>query len=201
MKRVLVTGFVLLTLALASGCDPYSSLPRIRIEKLPLMVPEFPADAAPVYAWSGEHPQLFTYWGKQSVTISATAHFPPDWKHGGDGFWRVKAENGEGKPLPFIGVIRRYVNENGTTLGVLVPKIDLMVMPDGLYVVIDPGVTLEQGEIVRIEPIAAIAEIRGQRFTPFRFPLPLVPETPSDLTPAPPPPPEIPEGTPIPVGE
>jgi len=201
MRISLTVCCLALSLCLAMGCAPHQSLPRIRTDKLPLAVRAIPADAAPVYSWRGEHPQLFTYWGRQSVTVSAAAHFPRNWRNAGDEFWNVTAENGEGKPLPFVGVVRRYVNENGTTLGVIVPKVDLRRMPDGLYIVIDPNVTLEAEKIVRIEPVAAVAEIRDHLFTPFQFPLPLIPETPSALTPAPPPRPEIPDGTPFPVGE
>ncbi len=158
-----------------------------------------PKGAATIHSWRGERTDLKTYWGDQKVFIHVSAHLPEDWNKSGDGYWEVKAQNAEGKSIPFVGVIRRYVNENGTELAVLVPPLDLQRAPDGLYLVIIPNVEIRDGSVSSIRPSAMLSEIRNHSFKPFRVKILLFPEQESALTPAPEPLPDIPSGTPIPV--
>ena len=181
------------------GCNSHV-LPRNDPADLPLALQNIPEGATPVHSWKVAHRKLYTYWDIQQAWIEASAHFPKAWRRPGDGFWRVKAENGEGKPLPFLGVIVRYTNKNGTELAMVVPAVDLDKIPDGLYIVIEPNVTLKDGRIVKIQPEACVVEVRDHSFKPFQFKLPLVPDKETPLTPAPKLLPEEPEGTPIPVG-
>lgn len=185
---------------LLSGCaGRYPPLPRIRPEVLGLRLRSIPAGAAPTYSWRGARNKVQAYWSDQNIFARVEAYFPPDWAHPGDGFWEVRAENAEGKPIPFIGVIHRYRNENGTEIAVLVPPFDLLKAPDGLYLVIDPNIEIRDGAIARIRPLAMVIEIRDHCFKPFRVKMPLFPEQESERTPRPDPLPVPPAGTPIPV--
>ena len=159
-----------------------------------------PTGAAPLYSWQGSRDDLKTYWGDQQVSVRVTAYLPDvSWKEPGDGYWQVTAENGERKPIPFIGVVRKYRNERGTELAVLVPPLDLNKAPDGLYLVIVPGVETRDGSISCIRPTAQLREIRHHTFKPFCAPIPLMPMQESPVTPRPEDIPETPTGTPIPI--
>jgi len=149
------------------------------------------------FNWHGSRANLKTYWGDQDVSVYASATLPENYSRPEDGVWEVKASNDEGKTIPFIGVMRRYVNENGTPLAVVVPPLNLAKTPDNLYVVIDPNVTTENGKIKSVQPTALICEIRRHAFMPFRVKVPLVPETDSDLTPRPELTFDTPAGTPL----
>ncbi len=186
---------VAVVVAVVSGCAP--RFPRNDPEDLDVAVRDIPQGAAPVYLWHGEHNDLRTYWGRLAVTLEVAAYLPPGWKQAGDGFWRVEAQTTEGKPLPFIGVIHRYVNENGTPLASLVPGIDLRKAPTGLYIVIDPQVELKDGRVAAIRPMAYVADISNHAWTPFRPKIFLFPDAPSKITPPPENVPEPIRGTPI----
>jgi hypothetical protein len=181
------------------GCA--AGLPRIRTETFERRLPATPADAAPVFAWKGARADLKTYWGDQEAYVLARAYFPPASEQQGEGIWRVEGRNHEGKPLPFLGVIHKYVNESGTELAEILPRLDLSAVPDGLYLAVLPGVEVTDGKIAAIRPTVYLYEIRGHAWKPFRVRIPLVPEKESPLTPAPPPS-DMPaplKGTPIPV--
>ena len=180
---------------LLAGCS--TGLPDVRQDRLGQQMRDIPRGAAPIHSWYGSRADLHTYWGLQEVSVSATAYLPEDWKNPGDGYWRVEAQNAEGKNIPFIGVIRKYVNENGNEVSVLVPELDLNRAPDGLYLTILPNVELRDSRVVCLRPDAVLCEIRHHTFKPFRVRIPLIPENESPLTPIPEPLPEIPAGTPI----
>ena len=184
---------------LLAGCADYSRLPTIHVDRLGQQSRTIPADAAPLYSWSASRAGLKTYWGHQSVSIHAVAFVPDTWTNAGDEFWKVETWNSEGKTIPFIGVVRRYLNEQGTELSVVVPPLDLDKAPDGLYLVIDPNITVKDCKVQSIQPIALLTEIRHHAFKPFQVRIPLVPEQESPVTPKPPSIPEPPPGTPIPV--
>jgi hypothetical protein len=80
----------------------------------------------------------------------------------------------------------------------LVPKLDLDSAPDGLYLAIAPNIKTSEGKPVSVQPVAVLLEIRGHMFKPFRFPIVLIPDQESPLTPKPEIPPEAPVGTPMP---
>ena len=188
----LATGFIL------AGCG--ISLPRVSEAEFAKRIRPIPHGAASVYSWRAVAKGLRTYWLVQDVTIAARGVIPKGWKQAGDGFWVVKARNQEGKPLPYLGVIR-FVRQGERRVGVLIPKLDLVRTPDGLYIVLMPGVTLTDGKVASIRPVAVVREIRGRTWRPFGVDVPLVPDSPSPMTPAPPPKPPAPEdvGTPIPM--
>jgi len=187
---VAVTGLIL------AGCT--SGMPRIRADFLQ----RAEVSASPSLKWQGSRTGLKTYWGDQGVSISVTAHVPETCERPDQTQWTVDARNAEGKPLPFIGLLHRYVNENGTQLAVLVspapcPPVETNSLPDCLYVVIDPGIERENGRVTSIRPTAIIREIRRHSFMPFQVTIPLIPEQESTLTPKPEPVNETPVGTPI----
>ena len=180
------------------GCG--ISLPRLSEAEFAKRTRPLPRGAAPVYSWRAEAKGLRTYWRVQDVTVAARGMIPADWRRAGDGFWSVRAHNQEGKPLPFLGVIR-FVPQGKRRVGVLLPRLDLDKTPDGLYIVLLPGVTLMDGKVASIRPVALVREIRAHTWKPFGVEVPLVPEKSSPLTPAPKPKPPAPEevGTPVPM--
>jgi len=182
-----------------AGCS--GALPRVRSGYLEKRIPGIPAGAKPVFSWSGSRSGLKTYWGDQDVSVQASAYFPKDWRNAGHGFWEVQAQNAKGKPIPFLGVIRRDVNEDGRKVTFLVPPIDLNKVPDGLYLIIAPNVQAEGGRITSIRPTGLLCEIRRHLFWPFRVKIPLLPAQASPLTPKPDvsPAQKRPPGTPIPM--
>jgi len=192
---VALAGLIALLLTALVGCG--TGLPRIRVERLALTVKPIPENASPVHQWTGSRSGLRTYWGEQAITCRVAAFVPDHWTQPGDGFWQVEACNTEGKPIPYIGVLKRYRNENETRLAVIVPEFDLSAAPDGLYLIVEPGIGAQHGKIASIRPTAFLVEIRDGYFKPFRVMIPLRPTRESPLTPAPPPFPEPPSGTPI----
>ena len=187
--------FAMTALASLAGCR--SGLPIVDQERLRLELREISTCEGPVYSWHGSRSGLMTYWGKQRVSLDVKARLPADWKQPGDGAWRVEARNAEGKPLPFIGVVRTYTSENGDIQAVFVPPLDLDKAPDGLYIIVQPGIETQAGEVTVIRPTALLYEIRDHTFKPFRVKIFLFPAEESKLTPSPKPLPEIPTGTPI----
>ena len=181
---------------LLTGCT--AGLPRLRTEPFEKRIAAIPDGAAPLLSWHGGRRGLKTYWYDQDIAVEVTAYLPPDWRNPGDGCWRAKAVNGEGKPIPFLGVVRNYTNESGNPAAVLVPPLSLDEVADGLYLTITPDVRLDGGRILSVSPTATVVEIRRQVFRPFRVKIPLIPDHESELTPAPPPLPTKPAGTPIP---
>ena len=181
----------------AAGCSPSNVLPNVA--KASIQAPAaIPQGASPVCAWHGSRSDLQTYWGLQQAVVEVRGYLPENYKDARDGFWEVKARSGDGKPIPFVGVIRRYLNENGTQLAEIVPKVDQDKIPDCLCVVIDPNVKLDGGKVASIQPVAIIYEIRDHEIKPYRMKVPLIPESESALTPKPVVP-DTPKGTPIPV--
>lgn len=198
-RPIVCGGLCVIIVVVAVGCA--ASLPEIRQDFMSgWQQGRIPTRAAPLYSWQGSRDDLKTYWGDQQVSVRVTAYLPDaSWKEPGDGYWQVTAENGEGKPIPFIGVVRKYRNESGTELAVLIPPLDLDKAPDGLYLVIVPGVETGDGSISCIRPNAQLREIRNHTFKPFCAPVPLMPMQESPLTPPPEDIPETPAGTPIPI--
>jgi len=194
------SGWILLVIGMIlAGCVS-QTLPVIRAESLGQTHAVIPEGAAPVFFWTGSRAGLKTYWMDQAITTRVRAWAPASLKSESDIVWEASAQNGEGKPIPFVGVLRRYRSEHGTELTVLVPPLDLMRTPDGLYLVVLPNVTVKDKKLACLQPVAQIREIRQHVFKPFRVGIPLVPEEISALTPAPEPLPETPAGTPIPGG-
>ncbi len=181
---------------IVAGCA--RKLPYVRGEYIQSRAQTIPQGATPVFSWQGAQGVIFTYWGRQSATVRVRAWVPTGATAASDARWEVDARTGEGKPLPFIGVEKSYLNERGQEVAKLVPPLDLDRMPDGLYVVISPGMEFAQGKLSRIQPIANVREIRHKTITPLCFPVLLIPDAPSDLVPVPPPRPEEPEGTALP---
>jgi len=185
--------FVLLITAavgiLAAGCN----------QEAVHLTRTIPEGASPIYKWHGERSSsLRTYWGDEAVSLTASAFFPDTWERPGDGYWEAEGRTGEGKPIPFIGTVLWYENEKGTRLSKIVPPVDVDVLKDWIYFVIDPNVTKEDGKITSIEPVAHLRQVRDHRISPwFNAEVRLFPEKPSALTPAPERLPEEPEGTPI----
>jgi hypothetical protein len=189
-----------LALACLLGCaSSRPSLPVINVNRLGQKIPEIPPSAAFVYRWGGENDHLMTFWGKQKVSIEVTGYVPESYKEPGDDRWTLKARNSRGTPIPYVGVVRSYVDENGTHLSMLVPELNLDKAPDGLYFCIVPNITLKSGRVESICPTAVIFEIRNHSIKPFQVKIPLTPLQDSSLTPTPPTPPKVPAGTPIPV--
>ena len=74
--------------------------------------------------------------------------------------WEVAARNAAGKRLPFLGVLKYRVNENGTRLTYLTPPVDLDAMPDGLYTGLRVELEVRSGRLRRIALTALVFEIR-----------------------------------------
>ena len=180
----------------ASGCKSSDVLPDVT--SFSVRSQAIPPGASPVFRWQGSRNDLSTYWAKQEVTVEATAFLPEGYKDAKDGQWEASARNAEGKPIPFIGIFRRYTGENGTQLTEIVPQVDLDKLRDCLYLVIDPNVTMDGSAIRSIQPVALICEVRQHMFKPFRVKVPLIPQQESPLTPKPVIP-DAPAGTPFPA--
>ena len=195
LKRLLLCGAVAAGILLG-GCS--SGLPRIRPDLFEKRFPAVPEGVAPVFSWNGERTGLFTYWHRQDIRVSARAWFPPGLREIEDARWQVDARNGEGKYVPFLGLVKTWTNEHGTRLTVVAPSVEMDALPDGLYIALKPDLTIEEGKVTRVMLLATLHEIRGHVFKPFCVKIPMVPEKPSALTPTPPPLPKKPAGTPIP---
>lgn len=196
MMRRLILGAAVGAVVACGGCA--TGLPTIRPDMFAKRFAPLPRDAAPVFSWRGERKGLFTYWGRQDVNAVVRAYFPCLPRTTDDACWEVAVRNGEGKYIPYLGIIRSYRSETGATLSVVVPPIELSAVPDGLYVALLPEVTREGGEVRAIVVTAVLCEIRDHLWKPFRVRIPMVPQGVSTLTPAPPLLPEKPRGTPIP---
>ncbi|NQT18471.1 MAG: hypothetical protein HQ592_02110 [Planctomycetes bacterium] len=141
--------------------------------------------ASPTCNWYGSSIDLKTYWGDQEVSLYVSVYLPDNWQRPGDGTWCVKARNGEGKPIPFVGVVSKDRDEAGNESTTLVPPIDEKKLNDCLYIVIDPNVTMEGGKIKCVRPVAIMREFRDRSWKSFRIEIPLIPEQRSELTPMP----------------
>ena len=183
--------------ALLAGCAS-DRLPAVPAALFAHRMEPIPQGAAPLYSWHRLQTGLKTYWRDQQVNVQVRAWFPADWRKPGDEVWELTARNREGRAVRFIGVERKYLNENGTELSMLVPKLDLNSVPDSLYLAIAPNIKTSEGRLVSVQPVAALLEIRNHTFKPFRFPILLIPDQESPLTPKPEIPPEPPAGTPMP---
>jgi hypothetical protein len=182
--------------ALLAGCAS-DKLPEVPAKLFANRMSPIPQGAAPLYSWRRLQTGLKTYWRDQEINVQVRAYFPPDWRKPGDEFWELTAHNAEGRAVRFIGVERKYRNENGTELSMLVPKLPDST-PDGLYLAISPNIKTSEGRLVSVQPVAALLEVRDHSFKPFRFPIALIPDQDSPLTPKPELPPEPPSGTPMP---
>ena len=184
--------------ALLAGCAS-EKLPEVPAALFAHRMRPIPQGAAPLYSWHRLQTGLKTYWRDQQVDVQVRAWFPPDWRKPGDEFWELTARNGQGRAIRFIGVERKYLNENGTELSMLVPKLNLNSVPDGLYLALAPNIRTGEGRLASVQPVATLLEIRNHTFKPFRFPIVLIPDQESPLTPKPELPPEPPTGTPMPA--
>jgi len=161
------------------GC--LTGLPTVNIKPFG----ETMAGDSPTCNWYASAINLKTYWGDQEVLLYVSAYLPDDWQRPGDGVWRVKALNAEGKPIPFLGVLRKRRDESGAESTTIVPRTEGKKLRDCLYIVIDPNITAEGGKIKCIRPICILCEIRDGAWKPFRVKIPLIPERRSELTPMP----------------
>ena len=135
------------------------------------------------------------------IKAEAEATFPGDWREPGDEAWVVKAVNGEGTRVPFLGVLYAYKDEEGKTRMLARPGFDIDALSDGLYVLVESHARLgPDARIVEIRPRLHIREIRDQAFKPYWVDYGMVPVVVSPMTPAPVPPKPAPQGTPIPHG-
>ena len=201
-SSTLIRGLLAVALAAAAaGCKsgPLSPLPQVEPVDLSPALGSIPQGASPVFSWRGFRTDLATYWDRQAVTVNVQAHIPAVPRPIYEGYWSVECRNAEGKLIPFIGVLARYRNENGTELAKVAPEVDTSTVKDCLYVVIEPNVTRRDGKVVSIRPTAYIVESRRRGWTPLLVKVPLYPEDESTLTPLPDPLPPEPKGTPIAV--
>lgn len=198
MRIRMVVGAVALAVVCCAGCA--RTLPRVRSEYLDQRITAIPPSAAPVFSWHAEKKGLKTYWRDQEVFVDVRGYVPLEGAESREGIWLVTGRSGEGKPVPFIGIQRRFTSPQGAEMAVIVPPLDLDRVPDGLYLFLIPNISVTLGKVTSIAPVVVLTEIRNHVFMPFQVPMPLVPERPSPLTPAPPPEPGVPEGTPIPIG-
>ena len=181
---------------LLCGCN--HTLPRLRENLLDGRFAPIPKSVTRTHSWQGERGPLFTYWGRQHIRISVRAWLPDNLKNPEDARWEINARNAEGKPLPFLGFLKSHTNENGARLSVLTPPVELDTMPDGLYTALRTEIDIKQDRLQKIVLTAAVIEIRDHTFKPFMVKIPLIPDTPSTLTPIPPELPKPPTGTPVP---
>ncbi len=159
-----------------------------------------PDDAAPILSWQAARSNLATYWGTQEVKVRLRGFIPEDWRQTGDARWELAAESNGGRNVPFLGVIHNYTNENGTKLKTVLPELDLKLLPDGLYMLLEPGIEKNSdGHLGTISPVAVLCEIRNHTFKPFQVKFHMVPAVASALTPMPAALPAAPPGTPVPV--
>ena len=154
----------------------YDPLPRIERSVSQPALPDNPHNGT-LLSWNGSRTNLRTFWGSQDIRAHVRAFIPSNWARPGDGTWRVRARNGEAKPVPFLGVLR--TSEGGAEI---IPEIRITRLPDGLYSLIEPGVEKKHRELVSVRPRLLVCEIRNSRFQPFRVTIPLNPLHNSSLT-------------------
>jgi len=178
MQRLALLFCSVLLCLLAAGCStsPYDPLPSIERQVYQRSLPEDPSSGTEL-AWRGSRKELYTFWGKQDVLARVRTYLPDTWNRPGDGIWRVRVQNAESKPVPFLGVVRQSEKKSR-----IVPSVDLEQLPDGLYSLIIPGVEKKSGQIVSVMPRLMVCEIRKERFQPFRIEVPLYPLGKSSLT-------------------
>jgi len=183
-----MAAFGIVAILFATGC---SSIPKLPNNKAVVSgLPVISEGASPVYSWRSTQ-LAHTYWGAQEVTVSARAHVPQPPQ---DAVWEARAHNSQGKNIPYLGIVHKRKTESGEDVRMMIDPKDF---PDGLYVAIDPNITVADGQVAAIQPVAVLLEIRKHIFKPFACKVPLVPEQDSPLTPRP----EIktePEGTTVP---
>jgi hypothetical protein len=187
MRAILLLSSAALFLA-GAGCNPYSKLPA---NKAPTKLPPVPAGAECIYAWKAQSRRFKTYWDDQQVTVACRGHFPRSWRKAGDEAWEVSATTQKGIAIPCLGVLRRWPDSGGREQTEVLPPFDLEEVSDGLYLVMDTKVKLSGDPAdpatapQEIRPMALLIEIRNHCVKPFQVDIPLVPEKPSGLTPAP----------------
>ena len=172
----------ILCMLVAAGCSvsPYEPLPRVSDTVYQRSLPEKPQNGT-VLAWRGAERNLHTFWGEQDVRVRVRAFIPESWTRAGDGIWRAKVRNGEDKPIPFLGVLRRSGKESR-----IIPSLTPEKLSDGLYCLILPGIEKRDRAIASVMPRLLVCEIQDGQFQPFRVTVPLHPLKSSPLT-APPP--------------
>ena len=167
------------TSIIIAGCS--TGLPTVDARRLGNTM----MSASPTCNWYGSSIDLKTYWGDQEVSLYVSVHLPDDWRSPGDGTWCVKAQNAEGKPIPFVGVLRKERDKDGNESTTIVPPVDERKLKDCLYLLIDPNVAMEGGKIKSVRPVAVLREFRDRSWRPFRIEIPLIPEQGSEMTPVP----------------
>ncbi|HOX06667.1 MAG TPA: hypothetical protein PK280_09710 [Planctomycetota bacterium] len=190
----------------AAGCTPDGALPTAPVKHdLGAVV----ASGPDVYGWHAQTGELATYWGRHRLTLTCSGRFPAGWKAPGDETWQVKAVNDQGTRVPFMGVVRRYLDIDGKEQVECLPACDFRKLPDGMYLFIETAVKPgSDGAPAEIRPNAFLMEIRRGGFSPFQNRIALVPDRESPLTPRPEvgPPPHVavdaknndPKGSPLP---
>ncbi|MFH1378071.1 MAG: hypothetical protein ABIH86_04900 [Planctomycetota bacterium] len=193
----------LIAIGFLAGCgSPYPGFESTADTVFPPR-PAFPDNQGNQFRWRAVSGRMATYFGKYDATIRATQcviNATPETK---ETIWSLTATTDEGIGIGYLGVIVEYQNENNSTVKEILPAFDLSKAADGLYVCIDDGFSFDDnGQLSAIRPVAHIIEIRENVIRPYDYPIRLVPETPTDLTPMP----ETeygaqPRGTPIVIGQ
>jgi hypothetical protein len=206
------TGRLLLVVAAAgwaaAGCTPEGALPAAPAKH---GVKTVVAPGPDVYGWHAESETLYTYYGRQQLKLRCRGRFPATWKAPGDESWEVEAVNAQGNAVPFLGVVRRYLNMDGKEQVEGLPAFDATTLPAGLYIFIETAVKLapDGSGPAEIRPNAFVMEIRKKGFMPYQARIALFPDQESPRTPRPEvgPPPHpavdkesnVPKGAPLPV--
>ena len=183
LKKIILA---LIVLCVLSGCgSPYSGFETTADAVFPPR-PAIPADGGRLFRWRAVSGLMATYFGKYNATISATQCIIEATPGSKKTVWSLTATTDEGIGIGYLGVIVEYKNENNSTVKEIIPAFDLSKAADGLYVGVDDGFSFdENGQLASIRPVAHIIEIRKNVIRPYDYPIRLVPETPTDLTPAP----------------
>ena len=169
---------------LLAGCTPADSLPKAPIKHgLRAELPPSPD----VYGWQAQTDTLYTYWGRQQLTVRCRGRFSAGWRASGDEAWSVEAVNAHGTRVPFLGVVRRYRDMDGKEQVEGLPAFDVQKVPAGLYLFIESAVKLTADGLgpAEIRPNAFVMEIRKRGFTPYQKRIALFPDQESPRTPKP----------------
>ena len=193
----------LIAIRFIAGCgSPYPGFESTADTVFPPR-PAIPVGKGQLYRWRSVSGTMSTYFGKYNATIKATQCVIAATPAAKETVWSLTATTDEGIAIGYLGVIVEYKNENNSTVKEIIPGVDLSKAADGLYICVDDGFTFDEtGQLKSICPVAHILEIRANVIRPYDYPIRLIPETPTDLTPAP----EIDygtqtRGTPIVVGQ
>ncbi|MGH7145446.1 MAG: hypothetical protein ACREJ2_15155 [Planctomycetota bacterium] len=177
--------------------------------------PTIPPGAQPVYTWSVPRATVHYPWHgltQVDLTIHARSYFPSDYKDPEDARWEIQIATVATPDHPseagaYLGILRSYVDASGNRQHEIVPPLTVDALPDGIYGVIDNGVTFAPAapagtapaaagtggvaapaasKIETIRPVLHIRMVRDHKIDAwFDLPIELVPDHPSALTPLP----------------